>query len=98
MKIRIIAGGIYGADGEIPISSEHLVSSVPPGWASRVKVLEDDLADAVAITNTPTRETIAAMDKAELLEWLEAHGWDGDKRLGVEKLRDALTAAMFVGD
>jgi hypothetical protein len=43
-----------------------------------------------------TREGIAVMEKPDLLAVLEAHGWDGDKRLGVEKLREALTAIVFV--
>lgn len=44
-----------------------------------------------------TREGIADMDKADLLDLLESHGWDGDKRLGVDKLREALIGIVFVG-
>lgn len=43
-----------------------------------------------------TRDGIGAMDKPELLELLEAHGWDGDKRLGVDKLREALIGIVFI--
>lgn len=99
MKIRIIARGIYGGSGELAVGSEHEISGpIPAGWADRVEVLDKAPDGAAPITNeAPTREAIAAMSKSELLEWLDAHGWDGDKRLGVEKLRDALTAIMFVG-
>lgn len=45
-----------------------------------------------------TREGIAKMDKADVLDLLEAHGWDGNKRLGVDKLRAELVAIMFVGE
>lgn len=97
MKIRITAGGIYGADGQLPIGSDHEISGeIPAGWLELVEVLDDAPADAEPITNDLTREAIADMDKAEVLEWLDAHGWDGDKRLGVEKLRDALVAIVFV--
>lgn len=43
-----------------------------------------------------TREDIAAMGKADVLELLDLHGWAGDKRLGVDKLRAELAALMFV--
>lgn len=43
----------------------------------------------------PTRESIAAMPKAELVEWLQAHGVDAPKGT-VPELRAALTAIMFV--
>ena len=45
-----------------------------------------------------TREGIAEMDKAEVVELLEAHGADPDKRTGVEKLREQLIELVFVGD
>lgn len=58
---------------------------------------------AVAIANGTeapkldlTREGIAEMDKAEVIELLEAHGADPDKRTGVEKLREQLIALVFV--
>lgn len=58
--------------------------------------------DAVAqpVTNTDEfdRDAIAAMDKADVLDLLNMHGWTGDKRLGVDKLRAELIAIMFVGE
>lgn len=42
-------------------------------------------------------DDIATMSKADLLDLLEQHGWDGDKRLGVDKLREIAAAVMFVG-
>lgn len=56
MKIRIIAGGIYGADGELPIGAEFTISGdVPPGWAERVEVIEDAPAAGGPITNPRKR-------------------------------------------
>ena len=52
MKIRIIAGGIYGANGELPIGSEHEISGpIPDGWAERVEIVPVASPDAKPITN-----------------------------------------------
>ena len=101
MKYVITADNFYGSNGaHIPAGTEFETDAgIPADWLSKVRAVDAVPGGAVPITNdTPTREAIAAMDKAEVLEWLDAHGWDGDKRLGVEKLRDALTAIMFVGE
>lgn len=101
MKYVITADDFYGSNGQhIPAGTEFSTeSALPADWLGKVRTVDAVPEGAVPITNeAPTREAIAAMDKAEVLEWLEAHGWDGDKRLGVEKLRDALTAIMFVGE
>ena len=56
MKIRIIAGGIYGADGELPIGSEFTISgAIPPGWIDRVEVIEAAPDNAEPITNPRKR-------------------------------------------
>lgn len=56
MKIRIIAKGIWGANGEIPVGAEFTISGdVPPGWAERVEVIEEAPADAAPITNPRRR-------------------------------------------
>jgi len=44
-----------------------------------------------------TREGIAAMSKADVVELLQAHGATVDGRKGVATLRDELTAIMFTG-
>ncbi len=46
------------------------------GWAEPVSAL--------------SRDQISTMERATVLELLEARGWAGDKRLAVEKLREAL--------
>lgn len=52
MKIRVIAGGIFGQDGEIPVGTEFSIKGdVPESWAKKVAVLEEAAADAVAVTN-----------------------------------------------
>lgn len=37
---------------------------------------------------------LGRMDKAALLDALAKHGWDGDKRLGADKLRAELAAIL----
>lgn len=80
-----------------PVSPERKAELMAQG----VRIVDARFApdDAVAPSAPPdlTREGVAAMDKADLLDLLDAHGWDGDKRLGVERLREALTEIMFVG-
>lgn len=56
MKIRIIAGGIYGTDGELPIGSIHEISSpIPAGWLDRVVVIDELPVDAVPVTPSPRK-------------------------------------------
>lgn len=56
MKLRIIAGGIYGANGELPIGMEFTISgAIPPGWAERVEVIEEAPSAGVPITNPRKR-------------------------------------------
>lgn len=98
-RIKITAGGIFGNDGEIPVGTEFTVSPpLPEGWSGKYEVIGEAAPGAEPVTNTDefTREGIAAMDKADVLDLLEMHGWDGDKRLGVDKLRAELIAIMFV--
>ena len=103
MKIRITAGGIFGATGELPIGMEFSITGpLPEGWVGRCIVLTDTDAPLTADTSAPlTADTApvmplpispATMEKPELLEWLVARGWDGDRRLGVDKLREAALA------
>ena len=52
MKIRITAGGIFGADGEIPIGTEIELKSAPDAWAGRYEVIGKDAPkDAKAVAN-----------------------------------------------
>jgi hypothetical protein len=51
MKIEIVAGGIYGAEGEIPIGTVMDVKSEPQGWAGRYRVVSGGGKDKVAVTN-----------------------------------------------
>lgn len=63
----------------------------PDGYFAELPEPQGDALDL-------TPDGVAAMDKPELLKLLEARGWDGDKRLGPEKLREALAAIVFIGD
>lgn len=97
MRIKITGGGIFGGSGEVPVGSEHDLQGDPPaGWAGRYIVVSDKAAESTAITNPAiTRESIEAMERADLLAALDARNWDGDKRLGAEKLRVELANIVF---
>lgn len=87
-KIEIIAGGIWGGDGEVPVGSVHDVASVPDGWAEKVRVLTDDApADAVPLTNDDA-------DRAAIIADLEALGAKVDKRKSTDTLAAELAELM----
>ena len=50
MKIRITAGGIFGADGETPVGTELTVKDEPKGWDGRYEVIGEDEGKK-AVTN-----------------------------------------------
>ena len=51
MKIRITAGGIYGAEGkELPIGTDMDVKEEPKGWEGRYEVV-GKTDDKEAVTN-----------------------------------------------
>lgn len=61
MKIRITAGGIFGAKGEVPIGAEIDLKGEPPaGWAGRYQVISDGPA--------PGSVALTGKNKAELLD------------------------------
>jgi hypothetical protein len=53
MKLRIIAGGIFGANGEYAVGHEFETDAeIPAGWAGKVIIIEDEPnSDAKAVTN-----------------------------------------------
>lgn len=51
MRVKITAGGIYGADGEIPIGTEITVENEPLGWAGRYEVISGDEDGKTAVIN-----------------------------------------------
>jgi len=97
MRIKITSGGIFGASGEVPVGSEFdLQGPLPEAWAGRYVVLSDKSSDSTAVTNPAiTRESIETMERADVLAALEEKKWDGDKRLGVEKLRTELAELLY---
>lgn len=46
-------------------------------------------------SETPSKSDIAVMKKADIVEWLEAHGVD-DPQGSVSDMRDQLRSIMFV--
>lgn len=66
MKIRVIAGGIFGADGEIPAGSEFDIidGPVPEAWAKKVQVIiEPASAEAVPVTNPAKTKKREGLEK-----------------------------------
>ena len=52
MKIKVIARGIHGATGELPIGAEFEISGqIPAGWAELVEVIHEPAPEAKLITN-----------------------------------------------
>lgn len=50
MRIQITAGGIFGADGELPIGTRLDVAERPVGWDGRFIVLGEDGENAELVT------------------------------------------------
>ncbi|SNT19664.1 hypothetical protein [Sphingopyxis indica] len=68
MKIRITAGGIYGANGEIPIGTEIDVIEAPVSWAGRYEIVGKEPAkDATPVTNpaADSKKPMARKTKAD---------------------------------
>lgn len=56
MKIEITAGGIFGADGEIPVGTVLDLKNEPQGWHGRYRIISGDTEGKTAIIN-PTAST-----------------------------------------
>lgn len=80
--------------GEISI---HIDSDQPFSQAIVRKLIEEINSEMPpgGTESAPTRETIAKMPKAEVIEWLEAHGAEPSKKASVAALRKTLTETMF---
>jgi hypothetical protein len=69
VKIKITAGGIYGADGEVPIGTVFTLPKKPAGWEGRYEVIsgdedEDGGAGAkTAVTADAPAEPLTAVDQ-----------------------------------
>ena len=78
-RIEIIAGGIYGATGEVPVGSVHDVSTVPAGWADKVRVLADEETMEIALTGITTEAIIAGADLGAMLDTLDQEAASPDR-------------------
>lgn len=75
MKIEITAGGIFGADGEIPVGTVVDVKEEPTGWAGRYRVLSGgDTSEKVAVTNPKKGKAKAEASDAGTGLKAEHHG------------------------
>lgn len=69
MKIKITAGGIYGADGaEIPIGTEFTVKEEPTAWAGRYEVTSGLTEGKTALINPAKYEAKADGDKFVIVD------------------------------
>ncbi|WP_406646871.1 hypothetical protein QEZ52_00320 [Aliisedimentitalea scapharcae] len=86
------AGGTLEIDQDV---LEQLANSpVVQAWEENGWIVE--VEDKKPSLET-TRESIAEMGKAEMIELLEAHGVEVNKRLGEEKLREQALSVVFIG-
>lgn len=75
VRIKITAGGIYGANGaEVPIGTELTVKEEPTGWAGRYTVLGAESAEKTPVTNEP-KGPFEARDKGQ--GWWAIYDADG---------------------
>lgn len=100
MRIEITAGGIYGAEGEIPVGTELTVKAEPKGWAGRYRVIGRGADGRTAITN-PADEFVPPVGPFEAKE--KAAGWwaifDGaGEVVGKAVRKDALDGFNDLGD
>lgn len=59
MRIKITKGGIYGADGEIPVGTELNLKSEPKGWDGRYEVIGGRTTDKHEPVNNDPGKTAA---------------------------------------
>lgn len=75
-----------------PVTAERKAQLVKEGY----KIVDARFAPKAekAKPKLPTREDIATMKRADVIEWLQAHGVDHPKG-AIADLRDALTRIMY---
>jgi hypothetical protein len=76
-----------------PVTPERKAELVAAGY----KIVDAVFAPQQASVDPFSREGIAQMDKADVLDLIEMHGGKASKRKSVESLREELAALMFVG-
>lgn len=86
----VLAGGAVEIDNE-RLSALKALPSIKARFIAG-DLVEDGAVEAPGVT----REEISAMAKPDVIELLEAHGVEFDKRAGVDKLRALLIGIMFV--
>lgn len=102
--IRVIAPGIYGANGMVEVGTEFEISgAIPEGWKTRVQEVSVRSGEVIGAKFTFTREDgepgteadIADMDRETLEALAGQAGVKIDRRMGDDKLRADLVAAIF---
>ncbi len=86
MRIEITAGGIYGANGEIPVGTIIEVKDEPKGWDGRYRVLADE-KDKEPVNNQPSA-------RDELKKQADELGLEYAKNISTEKLKELIDAKL----
>jgi hypothetical protein len=76
-----------------PVTPERKAELVAAGY----KIIDARFAPEQPAVDPFSREGIAKMDKADVIDLIEAHGGKASKRKPVDALREDLAALMFVG-
>jgi hypothetical protein len=88
MRIRITAGGIYGANGEVAIGTELELKEAPKGWAGRYVVIGEDPKDGTVALTGKNKAELLAIAEAEGVE-IEADATNADIKAAIELKREA---------
>lgn len=60
MRIRITAGGIFGANGELAIGEEFDFADEPIGWGGRYEVIQDAPKKGSKPVTNPAKDAIGS--------------------------------------
>lgn len=86
MRIKITAGGIFGATSELAIGTELTVKEEPKAWHGRYIVLSDDEGEPILNDDIDDIADLRA-------QYLEASGEEADKRWKEGTLREKIAEA-----
>ena len=88
MKIEITAGGIYGANGELPVGTVLEVKAEPKGWAGRYRVVSGGDEECKTAIVNPDNE------REDLKKQADELGIDYPRNVKTEKLKELIDAKL----
>lgn len=98
-RVDIPNGLVPGLCGEGYIAEIAEKATTAPPENKAIQRAEENQAEDAAPENKGgfSRDDIADMGKADVIDLLEIHGVTADKRKNVAKLRSELSRVMFIG-